>query len=313
MLCPLFDFKKIIIVILFIVFPNQIRASDECSIKKYQSLPLVFFNHIPAIPVLVNDHKVYFGIDTGSQTTIISNEIAEDLNLPLDKNRSRITGVSGSANTRRYVIEIFNYAGIRAILKSVPSMPQDKTIVLINDKLEKLAGLIGADILSNYDIDYDPLDKKMTLYTIRNCSKIPPPWHGHYRKGPITVHPDGRFSLKISINQNSLQAMFDTGAVGLHISKTSAKKIGWTNDDLSKAPTYFVSGVNGKPRISPKIDLDEVIIASEKFHHKEASIIDIPSDDSDLLLGQNYMRHRRFWISYSQKTLYIQSENNILE
>lgn len=54
---------------------------------------------------------------------------------------------------------------------------------------------------------------------------------------------------------------------------------------------------------------DSLVVGRQLFKQPILGVIDFPVTDADMLLGENYMHSRRFWLSYSTGTIFIQDSS----
>lgn len=59
-------------------------------------------------------------------------------------------------------------------------------------------------------------------------------------------------------------------------------------------------------KAAPLHTFDAFRIGHEQFNHPRMGVVDFPAAEADMLLGEDYMHLRRFWLSYSTHKLYIQ-------
>src|ERR1700682_2408310 len=82
-------------------------------------------------------------------------------------------------------------------------------------------------------------------------------------------------------------------------------KAGVDSAALSRDPRSSGSGVEGMQvnTYQHKFDLE---IGTARFENAPIVVADIDLKDSDMLLGMDFMRHRRVWVSYSTGWVFMQ-------
>jgi predicted aspartyl protease len=284
--------------------------ADSCQLHKKASLPITFDGFAPTVPVTINGHPLNIAIDTGSDATLISPETAKELNLPITSdNRGEIQGTDGSRKVPTVMINLLVF-GIDNFLRhdtSLISLPAPSPGPLSDVKAPTPpTGIIGTDILSHYEIEYDPTSRKLNLYRALNCDRVEPPWQGVFFRIPITLSQGQRFLVPVSLNGHKAHALFDTGLDRTAVAQAYAKQIGLTDDILARDPQILVQGAAGVSKTVPQHTFDSLTIGLESFRHPRLRIIYVPVAEADVVLGAEYMRPWRFWLSYATHVLYMQ-------
>jgi len=261
------------------VFP--FKAHADCRIEPQAMLALNFDGFLPTVTVRINGHKVIMGIDTGAQATILTPQAVRALHLPPAPALKHIKMVR---------VETFDFAGVRRENLSLPvvSIPVHR---LPN---RNIAGLIGANLLAHYDIDYNPPLHRISLYETGTCSTIRPPWRGHYTAIPAIITRSHRMAIHVRLNGHALTAIIDTGSSGLRLASSSLHRVGLTRKDLVH------DTANRMHRFK------RLQIGNELFGEPHVQILRMPAKEADMLLGANYLHRRRLWLSYAAHVLFIQ-------
>jgi predicted aspartyl protease len=281
-------------------------GAGGCSIERQAILPLAFHGITPIVPARINGHPVIIGIDTGSSATVLTPEAAEHFHLPRDPHHTSITrGTGGATEASNVFLDSFGFGGASELMKTV-------AVVSIGGPKRDagMAGLIGTDVLSDYDIEFRFPDHRLILYRVNHCQKIAPPWEGRYAAVPVTISDTRRFLVPVELNGHPVMAILDSGASGTQLSRSAAARIGVTEAMLSQDPERQRFGVGQMTYKSSIHGFEQMRIGNEIFHGAHISIADIPLGEADMLIGEDYIHTRRFWLSYATKTLFIQSQRN---
>jgi len=280
--------------------------ANACSVEKLATLPITFNDFMPTVPVLINGRPVHMGVDTGAQNTVITPDMAKALGLPQDaRHRTNVIGTDGVDQVHNVFVDNMEIGGMQYVMRSIAVIP------LIHEshpgrKTPPMAGLIGTDILADYDVELDMPGRTMTFYAVAGCSEIEPPWQGEFARVPVSLTRSQRLAVPITVDGQQGTAIFDTGASGLRMALASAGHFGVTDDMLQNDRRGENSGVGGHVRVVPVHQFDSVAIERETTHDPAIAIVDFPASEADMLIGEDYMRAHRFWLSYATKTLFIQ-------
>lgn len=270
-------------------------ARAECRVERQAVLPVTFNGFMPMVAAHINGHTVAIGIDTGSQGTVVTPETVEYLNLPRDPSHfTTAFGNGGRTWVNNAVLEKLEFGGVAYAQKSVAviALGQPGTMAAGQSPAGVLmAGLVGADLLSRYDLDFDVPARTITLYRVSDCSRVVPPWDGAYMTVPVSVTRSRRLVMPIELDGNFLNAIFDTGASGMLLASSSGARAGVIADGNVASYRF-----------------DRIRIGSEIMRGQQIGIMDFPASEADMLIGEDYMHARRFWLSYATRTLFIQSD-----
>jgi predicted aspartyl protease len=290
--------------------------ADDCHIERQASLPITFNGFVPTIPAHINRQLVSIGIDTGSSTTVLTPETVARLNLPPATNShlNSFIGSNGNAEANNVFLDTLEFGHAVEMMKSVPVIAiggSHKTsspgaIAASTSPDSTMAGLIGTEILSDYDVEFRFPAHILNLYRVSNCDKVTPPWEGEYTTIPITLSETKRFVVPLELDGHPVTAIFDTGSSGLRISRSAALRLGVTEAMLAQDPVQQGERAGNKTYEVPLHQFAEIKIGREAFPGPRIDVVNFPLTESDMLIGEDYMHARRFWLSYSTKRLFIQ-------
>lgn len=293
------------ILIYLFVFPAY---ADDCVVTPQAKLVLTYNGFVPTASATINDHVIEMGIDTGAQRSVITPELANRLNLPHDLNHhTQVYGTSGHQTVPNAFVDNLAFAGISYPHISLPTV----SLKLANigntaSPDEKMEGLIGSDILSHYDLEFDFPAKRLTLYRVSHCESVIPPWSKPYMTMPMIVTPSHRPTIQIELDGNLATAIFDTGASGERLDPSATSRVGLTNDIIANDPIHAGAGVGGDPYKVPSHKFSRIKIGTETYKDIPMDIVSLGSNEADSLLGEDYIHSRKFWLSYATQTLYVQ-------
>lgn len=252
--------------------------------------------------ILVNGTPVPGILDTGAQTSAVTEGLVSRLGLLGDpRDGTLMSGIGGEGVARNDVlVERFELAGYDPGAGHYPviSVPLDAGAA-------PLGALIGADLLSHFDIDFDVAHDRATLYNPERCQGSLPDWPGPFVEVPVEVSWTGRLQLSVKVDGLEVQALLDSGASASVIDLPAAKRLGVTDEELAGEPGATGFGAAG-------VDFQRVLhrfrsmeIAGERFDRPSISVLDRPLRETDMLLGLDWLRTHRVWVSYRQHKLFV--------
>jgi predicted aspartyl protease len=292
--------------------------AGTCKIEKNVEYPLVYANGVPALYAWAEQrypkkmrHILKMGIDTGASTSV-SPQMASGMQAAQDPyRRTRAIGTTGTILVENVQLRNFEFARKLYSTLSVPKIPLPPPLPsasISSPASGPLDGLIGGDLLSEYDIDLDLAGKSITFYNVRGCAHITPPWTEPYTSVAINVTSRHSIVLPVEVDGHKLAALLDTGATGYAITRRGALKSGATEVMLRADPTQEASGIGGIKKL-PFHKFKTLAIGGETIPETALPVMDAELPDGDVLIGQPYLILRRVWISYSTRMLFIRAAN----
>jgi len=280
--------------------------ANVCSLGFVTRLPLSQVAGWFTTTVRINDRPVVMLIDTGAVHSAVSEELARELRLPEDRHTNIIVnGVGGEMKAAHPVIAHSFRAGTGHLVdyelavakfaggggKSNPDMPQ---------------GLIGVDLLSSYELEFDFPNRGLTLYTPNNCSGNFVPWTGHFEAIQAKRQLGDRLFIPVRLNNEAINALIDTGANRTAIGIDTAHDIGVPDDALRLDRPSSGLGVAGIPVRSYEHHFDSFAVGEASFHRPPLLIQDDRFGVVQMLLGTDFYRRSKLWVSFQSEQIFLQ-------
>ena len=267
-------------------------------------LPLQVRTGVPIVGASVNGQPMLMLVDTGVDSTVLAVAAAQRAGLARDpRGDIGLAGVSGilpmaGARARRVQIG-------EAVLEDWPVAVGPIVLPALDG--QPLDGLLGTSVLSEFDVDLDLPNERMTLYRARPCPAARPPWREAYRQ-VAQVTTDGsdtrRLLMPLRLNGVRFTALLDTGTSFTTVSRRVAEAAGVTEGDLVRAQTLVsASGAPGgfRTRIQR---FGELRVGDDVRHGPVVLVGDLPGT-FDALLGGDYLATRRVWLSFATGQVFV--------
>jgi predicted aspartyl protease len=240
------------------------------------------------VPVLVDRRPFKMIIDTGAYATIVSGYTADALKSKIQPTLDLVLIGWGGWMTSFF---------IEAKQFSIGRMGRDRTNLMVAYSLpETIDGVIGADYLYYFDLDFDFAKAQLNLISPDRCEGKAVYWtQGAYGKVPFKYqHHD--INLRIMLDGKPVNAVLDTGSNVTVMSLEEANGLfggskpveGWSKDKF-KTMSFGAVTVN-----NPQIKL-----VSDK-HSKSMG-----GAGPQMILGMDIMRRLHLYISYKEETIYV--------
>ncbi len=285
------------------------QARADCLMNRVAQLPITLWRDKLYVPVVVDGTTVMMFIDTGAAVTTVSKETAESLHLPRDfDNTVDVFGVGGK-ESHLYIAhtQSLMLGAVKVTDKPVPIAAFGE---LLADG-SAAGGLVGADILSHFDLDIDINHRQLGLWNVAGCDEVKPDWGGMTSSSDITVAPSRHVVVPVKLGGVSVNLLLDTGSPGLVVSTRAAARAGATPEMLEESRPLRGHGVNDAAfsaflHIFPRLE-----VAGQVFGDARAVVVNSGRVDmgGDGLLGVEFLKRGRFWVSYSTSRFFVERQS----
>ncbi len=276
--------------------------ADGCQLKDYGTLPVEMVGSRATTMVKINGTNTRFILDTGAFFNTMSSANAASLGLKLQPAPFgfRIGGVGGAATAQQAHVKEFG------ILDTTL-----KNIDFIVGGTDMGHGLLGANLLDLVDLEIDLAHGKLTLFKAEHCDKTSLAYwakDGKYNVADIerSNNPfDRRTFLTVTINGRKVRAVIDSGASSTVLSRSAAERVGLNLDDTDfKASSSF--GIGAKSVKTWTARVDSFSVGTETIQHSKMAVIDgRMGDDTDMLLGVDFLLAHHMFIANGEKKAYF--------
>lgn len=275
---------------------------SNCQLTMFSKLPLNFdLGGRVNTPVTINGQAVNMLIDTGAPFSVVNQTTAS---LP----GMRIFG-SG-----RLQIELYGGYKSHAIIMVQNSAfgdmrPGFHPFFVVPDALTPgVSGLLGADVLRNFDIEFDFADSQLDIFSQDHCPGRVVYWtRNPYARVPFTMDQANHIRLPVQLGGGVTLAMINTGAqntVGSFEDITEGLHI--DPKDPALKPILDQQGhVWGYRYPFKTLTFEGVTVNNPDIILVPNKISKFPADQRQLIIGMNILRHLRMYIAYGEQALYL--------
>jgi predicted aspartyl protease len=282
--------------------PTTGPAAESCSMERVADMPARVANGAILVPVLINRSKLEMQIDTGASTSMIDQIMAVRLGLPSDAHRrTTLHGIGGQVETQNTVVRSLEVGGQE--WQSL-SLATGHLATEFHDG-SQVAGLLGADRLSSFDVELDIPRGRMTLWQVAHCggdfalSGVP-----HFVV-PLSRHPPNRMVVQVAIDGHPVEALIDWGAKATTVTDAAAAGVGITPAMLAGDRAGKSWGVDRNENLVRLHRFDSFQVGGETLHAVGIGVADLHVQEVGMLLGADYASHRRIWLSYATRQMFV--------
>ncbi len=257
------------------------------------------------VPVTVNGAVVDFLLDTGAERTVIGLQAADRLHIARDEWVSTDMQGAGGRDRRRLGRPASLALGGLALRRHTVAADNSVVIGPIPEAANgvPIAGLLGEDFLSPFDLDLDVAGGTMTLYDVTGCSGRFLPWRGGYDAVAAWRPVRNVLAVPLRVGGTALQAMLDSGALHSVVTLPGMIQLG------------LVAGGSDAVR-----GFGPASVAAREQSFASVQVAGLPPAPMDLLiapvrtlrsigalLGADWLSGRHVWISWATDQLFVAS------
>ncbi len=266
-------------------------AAEDCTLAIVSKLPMDIVNAgVMTVPVTLNNKPFQMLVDTGDYYSIVTTRTAKILGVePVPAGNFMLRGWGGTLIDRFVNLDQFGFG----------RLSRDRTQFMVTPRDElNFDGLLGADFLYFFDLDFDFAKASLNLISPNHCKGKVVYWtKGEYGLVPFD-YKDRSIQLTVMLDGKEVRAVLDTGASDTVMSLEKAEDLFGIDEKTlkdHKGRYPFKSLSFGDVSVSNP----DITLVSEKA----SKMLDWGGPR--LLLGMGVLRRLHLYISYKEETLYI--------
>jgi predicted aspartyl protease len=291
--------KASALLLLVLAMPAAAHACERQSVTR---LRILSPQRNPQVAVKIDGTASRVYLDTGAERTILTQAAEERLGLPTDFLGFRpLWGIGGLSLHFNAWVDSLQFGDITLQARSVAVGTFGREWRTRSD------GLLGVDVLGGYDADIDLPDGAVTLYRAVACDAPAPDWK--FPATPVPLRPIGAFRhlamLTVLLDGVPILAAIDTGAERSILSRAAAQRFAITDATLASDPATMMVGIGSRPERYRLHTFKALALGGETWRAPSVLVGDLPPLLGDMLLGVDFLRAHRIWISWINHTTFI--------
>ncbi len=273
---------------------------ETCEIGRIGPLPILNDTRSPIVKITLNGKPAAIIVDTGASFSLVTADATREFDLAYTGQYGTIRGIAGftSASVVRADKMGLGDATASDTLFTETSVHMGRIAGL------PVVGLFGADFLVNYDVKFDLPHRKITLYRMQGCSSKDIVWPHPVDAVPLEPEDGNKFLVPFRINGQPIDAILDSGASRTVIKPSQARKAGVTRDMLAGDREGVARGISDDKLVSHLHRFDTLEVGPKKYRNPWLVVAPLETDTA--LLGADFLRHVVAWLSWYNRTLYIE-------
>ena len=283
--------------------PNPQTEAQRCSADPVIDLPISITKTGVMAAVTINNATGQFLIDTGAERTTISRGFYSRTGLDSAMKKITVNGFGGTTQANTITLPDLR---IGALDKGfVEAVVQER---LLYD------GVIGLDVLADYDAEFDLGHGRLTLHSQPLCPDHRPAWGSEMDEiraskrmnfVPGTAFRSlNLFYLTAQLDGQPIQALLDSGNnTGFVVNPTVTDKLGITQAQLAQGKVVMARGVNDET--NHVWQFGELRVGHEIYRNPRLLVASTHALPFEFNLGLPYFLRHRIWLNFSGNRAFV--------
>ncbi len=276
---------------------------DTCGVRPRAQIPIEMRGNLPLMQATIKGKPARLVLDTGAVSVALTEQAMERLGLARDRN-TVVVGAGVGGQTRNFAgrIEDFRIGTLPVPDHQVSVLPADAGI----SRSGMVDGLFGTTVLSVFEVELDLPRRLVTLYGGKLCrDTLAPPWMASAFMLAAERSEKGRFLVPVELDGRQLTALLDTGASVTVLSADVARTLGVTDAMLAQDPKVSLAGTGPAIAAAWVHRFRQIRFAGQSFDNPLLVVSARADPTVDMIIGADYLAHRRIWLSYARKLVFI--------
>ncbi len=282
-------------------------AMADCKFAKVVEVPVTLENFRAVVATKMNGQDTRLFIDTGAFFSAVSDDAAKQLGLKPSTAPFglQIGGIGGTMQGAR-AVEAKDFSFANAGFHDMQ--------FLVGGRVggAGLAGVIGENILSPFDVEYDFANGVMRFFRAEGCGDANLAyWSSGKALSRLSLDApgSGRYVSQLrtrgKVNGRAIQVVLDTGVPLSVLSRIAAERVGITSASPGVESAGISYGVYGQAQEDFIAPFSSFAIGDEEIKNTRLRISNIKLPETDMLLGLDFFLSHRVLVATSQKKIYF--------
>jgi len=278
------------------------HAAEQCKLERLVEAPMLQDDdYSPIISVMLNDKSTKVLFDTGGIWSMITPEASAGLQQRASPVDLRL-GLQGLPLTK--------YVKVPSLQIGPAKIPNVEFFVGPEGYLQRMDATLGAEWLSQFDVEIDPVKNTASLFSHDHCEGQVVYWpHSDLAVVPFRfAKGEGHVKLTLKLAGEDVKVMIDTGAPESVLNMRAAKRLFDLKPD---SPGMEVAeedkDASGRAHKIYRYQFSSLDMGGIAFRNPRIMVADMADDDDDLILGMHQLHGVHLYFAYGEKKLYITS------
>lgn len=282
-------------------------AEPRCTLDELSVLPVSMHGMRAIVPATINGRSVTMIVDSGLSRSMLTYAAMAELGLKRQPSTTTfLKGVTGAAPVESTEIAVLELGSL--------SLHDIHFFVGGSGSNSGASGLIGRDLLSSADVEYDLANGIIRFVKLQECGESSPVY---WKSGsPVNTLPiiggEGSSNAGVgrqlrttaSLNGVTLRVLLDTGAGISMVSSHAAQEAGITSATPGVVPEPMAVGLAGRPVKTWVGTFSSLRVGHEEVKNARLRFGDLNSENVDMFLGADFFLSHRILVADSQHSIY---------
>ncbi|WP_144185494.1 aspartyl protease family protein [Elioraea rosea] len=286
------------------------RQPPGCAVTLEAEVAGRFDSNTLVIPAEGGGAPLRLQVDTGdSEQGSLSRATVRQLALnPVSTGRQAATVVGGVVPVVHVRLPGFSIGGLPPVAAWMAVQPTEAHVA----GNQPVDGILGAGLLSRFDLEIDPEARAMRLHSASGCEQGLVPFAEPYVSVPLRRGPGNLLFAPIAIDGVPLMALLDTGSNGgITLLRPGAERLGivpGAPGEIGMGRLRDWSGRQAEVRVRVA---QSVVMGPMRAERVPIALIvpapggPTPLAVADAILGGAFLLRHRVWISYATGMLHV--------
>ena len=279
--------------------------AQACQVVPRATIPLARAGTAILVPVTVNGTVADFLLDTGAERSVIGLQAADRLHVARDEWVSTDIQGAGGRDRRRLGRPASLMLGGLALRRHTVAADNSVVIGPIPEAVEgkPVAGLLGQDFLSPFDLDLDLPAGTLTLVDVTACRGRFLPWRMPYQAVAAWRPVRNILAVPISVGDARIEALLDTGALQSVITLPGMIQLGLAAGGADRVGGFGPNSLAARIQTFPSVQVGG--LGPAPMAMMVAPVRTLRSIGA--LLGADWLAGRHVWISWATDQVFVES------
>jgi len=282
---------------------------QACEVRAVADVPIDTSTPNLIVHVSVDGTPLPFVLDTGAQRTVLDAATVQRLGVARDEwAATTMRGVGGDDQQRNAKPASVVLGGVMLRPRSLAPFLSLPVATLPHGLVGgvPVAGLLGSDLLSSFDLIIDGPGRRLALNEVRDCSGGFLPWKVPYEALPTMRPLENLLLIPVQIDGHVLMAELDSGAAYTTVLAPGMAKLGITQADIARDRPLQARGLGPNAvmmhfhrfatmSVGSRVQANPVLLVGPA---RALRIV-------DMLLGADWLRPRLVWVSYATSRVFV--------
>lgn len=295
---------------LLLLMLTACAQGSGCDLVKVTQVPLEARGRLFTVPATIDGHKLSMLMDTGGARSMLDEAVVRRLKIPQDgRTFTVLVGLSGGSPKAD--------ANVQTMLLGDVPLSVDRIPVNTFGGTRGIDGILGLDILRDYDLDIDAPNGTLTLYRVRQCEHADPPWSEPAIPVNGVATRASWMEIPFEIDGVTGTGAVDTGASFTAIMPRMMRRLGLTEQAMAGDKTVKLHVIAGEDVQAHVHRFETIKIGPVTAHNtsilvlsREPPALGGGRQFDDGVIGQDLLHTRRVWFSMRTGRLYMSGGGN---